>query len=219
MILNRHRVRIMRTERMARPREFDEGAVLDAAIQQFWLRGYEGTSVRELADEMGIATASLYNAFGDKRSLYRSSLNRYLEQTFRERICRLEGALPPNEAITAFFKEIIERSCTDKRRRGCMLVNSTLEQVPFDQDFQQIVATFLGDVESFFLRCVTAGQRHGTVTSSQTADDLARMLLGQLLGIRVLARVRPERNLLEGMMRPIFTLLFNSNHKAVNSTR
>ena len=52
---------------MARPREFDEAAVLDAAIDKFWLRGYEATSVRELADEMKIAGASLYNAFGDKR--------------------------------------------------------------------------------------------------------------------------------------------------------
>src|SRR5277367_1873350 len=55
---------------MARPREFDEAAVLDAAIEKFWQRGYEATSVRDLADEMNIAGASLYNAFGDKRSLY-----------------------------------------------------------------------------------------------------------------------------------------------------
>ena len=68
---------------MARPREFDEAAVLDAAIQQFWLRGYEATSVRDLADEMGIAGASLYNAFGSKRMLFERSLNRYLDQTFR----------------------------------------------------------------------------------------------------------------------------------------
>jgi TetR/AcrR family transcriptional repressor of nem operon len=192
---------------MARPREFDEAAVLDAAIQQFWLRGYEATSVRDLAEEMGIAGASLYNAFGDKRTLYRSSLNRYLEQTFRERIRRLERTLPPHDAITAFLREIIERSLTDKRRRGCMLVNSTLENIPEDRDFQQIVAMFLNDVESFFLRCAVAGQRDGTIAKSQSAEDLARLLLGLLLGIRVLARVRPDRELLEGMIRPVFALL------------
>jgi TetR/AcrR family transcriptional repressor of nem operon len=198
---------------MARPREFDEGAVLDAAVEQFWLRGYEATSVRDLADEMGIAGASLYNAFGDKRTLYRSALNRYLEQTFRERIRRLESSLPPHEAVTAFFGEIIERSVADKRRRGCMLVNSTLEHVPEDRDFQQIVATFLNDVESFFLRSVASGQREGTVTISQTAEDLSRMLLGQLLGMRVLARIRPDRSLLEGMLRPVFASLFTGNSR------
>lgn len=51
---------------MARPRNFDENAVLDAAMQRFWSRGYEVTSVRELADGMGLTSASLYNAFGDK---------------------------------------------------------------------------------------------------------------------------------------------------------
>ncbi|MBY0383275.1 MAG: TetR/AcrR family transcriptional regulator, partial [Xanthobacteraceae bacterium] len=144
---------------MARPREFDEATVLDAAIQQFWLRGYEATSVRDLADEMGIAGASLYNAFGDKRTLYERSLNRYLDQTFRERIGRLEHSLPPRDAIVAFLQEIIKRSLNDKQRLGCLLVNSALEAAPHDKEHQQIVATFLNEVESFFLRCVTSGQR------------------------------------------------------------
>ena len=55
---------------MARPREFNEGIALDAAIEWFWRRGYEATSVRELAAAMGISGPSLYNAFGDKRALF-----------------------------------------------------------------------------------------------------------------------------------------------------
>ena len=195
---------------MARPREFDEATVLDAAIQQFWLRGYEATSVRDLADEMGIAGASLYNAFGDKRTLYERSLNRYLDQTFRERIRRLELSLPPRDAIVAFLQEIIKRSLNDKQRLGCLLVNSALETTPHDREHQQIVATFLNEVESFFLRCVTSGQRDDTIPKAQTAEDLARLLLGVLLGIRVLARARPDRKLLEGLVRPVFALLDNA---------
>ena len=192
---------------MARPREFDEAAVLDAAVQQFWLRGYEATSVRNLADEMGIASASLYNAFGNKRMLFERSLNRYLDQTFRERIRRFEHGLPPRDAIVAFLQEIIERSLNDKQRLGCLLVNSALETAPHDRELQQIVATFLNEVESFFLRCVTSGQRDDTIPNAQTAEDLARLLLGVLLGIRVLARARPDRKLLEGLARPVFALL------------
>ena len=69
---------------MARPREFDEGAVLEAAVQCFWSRGYEGDSVRDVADSMGITGASIYNAFGDKRSLYRRALEHYLDHSVRE---------------------------------------------------------------------------------------------------------------------------------------
>ena len=196
---------------MARPREFDEAAVLDAAIERFWQRGYEATSVRDLADEMNIAGASLYNAFGDKRSLYERALNRYLDQTFRERIRRLEPSLPPREAIVAFLQEIIKRSLTDKQRRGCMLVNSAIESAPHDSKFLEIVATFLDEVESFFFRCISNGQRNGSITKAHSAEDLSKSLLGILLGIRVLARVRPERKLLEGLVRPVFGLLDNTS--------
>ncbi len=192
---------------MARPREFDEAAVLDAAIERFWLRGYEATSVRDLATDMNIAGASLYNAFGDKRGLYARALNRYLDQTFRERIRRIEHAMPPREAIEAFLHEIIKRSLNDKQRRGCMLVNSAIESAPYDPDFQDIVATFLNEVEDFFLRCVSKGQNDGSVARDHTAEDLSKSLLGVLLGVRVLARVRSDRKLLEGLVRPIFGLL------------
>lgn len=192
---------------MARPREFDEAAVLDAAIARFWQRGYEATSVRDLADEMNIAGASLYNAFGDKRTLYERALNRYLDQTFRERVRRLEPSLPPREAIAAFLQEIVKRSLSDEQRRGCMLVNSAIESAPHDDKFFDIVAVFLREVEEFFLRCVSNGQRDGSITKAHSAEDLSRSLLGVLLGVRVLARVRPERKLLEGLLRPIFGLL------------
>src|SRR5258705_11682370 len=195
---------------MARPREFDEAAVLDEVIQQFWRRGYEATSVRDLADEMGIAGASLYNAFGDKRTLYERSLNRYLDQTFRERIGRLEHSLPPRDAIVAFLQEIIKRSLNDRQRRGCLLVNSALESAPYDEELQRIMATFLSEVESFFLRCVTSGQRDDTIPKAQTAEDLARLLLNVLFGIRVLARARLDLKLLVCLGWPAFALLVNA---------
>jgi TetR/AcrR family transcriptional repressor of nem operon len=195
---------------MARPREFDEAAVLDAAIGRFWERGYEATSVRDLADEMNIAGASLYNAFGDKRTLYERALNRYLDQSFRERIRRLEPSLPPRDAVIAFLQEIVKRSLTDKQRRGCMLVNSAIESAPHDDKFFDIVAIFLDEVEQFFFRCVSRGQKDGTITKAHSAEDISKSLLSILLGIRVLARVKPERKLLEGLLRPIFGLLDDS---------
>ena len=64
---------------LARPREFDEGAVLDAAVPCFWKQGYEATLVRSWAARTGITAASLYNAFGDKRGLYQKALDHYVE--------------------------------------------------------------------------------------------------------------------------------------------
>jgi TetR/AcrR family transcriptional repressor of nem operon len=192
---------------MARPREFDEAAALDAAIECFWSRGYEATSVRDLAVAMGIAGPSLYNTFGDKRTLYRRALEHYVERGFCERVRRFESRLAPRAAIGAFFDEIIELSLADEQRKGCLIVNSALELAPHDPEFQAALTDVLCDMEAFFHRCVKAAQATGAINPRLPADDLARMLLGLVMGLRVLARSRPEPELLRGLVRPALALL------------
>jgi TetR/AcrR family transcriptional repressor of nem operon len=191
---------------MARPREFDETAVLEAAVRCFWANGYEATSIRDLASSMGITGASLYNAFGDKRSLYQRALNYYVDQSVGERIQRLEK-LPPRQAIAGFFSDIVERSLADRERKGCMLVNAALDVAPHDPHFRRAIAGVLAQIETFFRRCVEAGQKDKTITNSQSAENLGRHLLSVLIGVRVLARVLPERAILEGAIRPALALL------------
>jgi len=185
---------------MARPRTFDERLVLDAAMIRFWSRGYEMTSVRELAESMGMTSASMYNAFGDKLGLYRRALQHYLDVGVRERIFRLERS-EPREAIAAFLTEIVEKSLEDAEHRGCMLVNAALEVAPHDPEFRLVVADELRLIEAFFRRCVVRGHLSGDISRSIDAKDSARLFLGVLMGLRVLARARPERALLEGVAR------------------
>jgi len=191
---------------MARPREFDEEAVVDAAVQCFWAHGYEATSVRDLIEKTGITGASLYNAFGDKRALYQRALDHYVEDSVLDRIRRCE-ALAPREAIGAFFAEIVRRSLDDHQHKGCMLVNAALDVLPSDPDFQRILSAVLIRVEEFFLARIEAGQVDRMITRSLAAKTLARNLLGVLMGVRVLARVRPERALLEGVVSGALALL------------
>lgn len=192
---------------MARPKAFDEAAALDAAIQCFWSRGYEATSVRDLADAMAISGPSLYNAFGDKRLLYKKALEHYVQRGFCDRVRRFEATLAPRAAIAAFFDEIIELSLADEQRKGCFVVNAALEVAPHDPEFQAALRSVLCDMEAFFLRCIRAGQRDGTIDPAAPAEDLARMLLGVLMGLRVLARSRPEPELLRGLVRPALAML------------
>jgi TetR/AcrR family transcriptional repressor of nem operon len=192
---------------MARPREFDEVTALEAAIDCFWQRGYEATSVRDLADKMGISAPSLYNAYGHKHALFVQALERYLDHSTRARIKRLEDSLPPKQAIRHFIEEIIERSVNDRERRGCFLINSALEVAPHDRELSALIADRLAEIEAFFRRSIKAAQAEGVVPRDRIAKDLARLLLGVLLGIRVLARSKPERALLEGVARPALALL------------
>jgi TetR/AcrR family transcriptional regulator, transcriptional repressor for nem operon len=171
---------------------------LDAAVLCFWKQGYEATSVRDLVEHTGITAASLYNAFGDKRALYEKALDHYVEDSIADRIRRCRS-LPPLQAIEAFFNEIVKRSLDDPDRKGCMLVNAALDGTPNDPAFRKVVANALIGIEGFFQMCVSAGQAEGSIAPSLPADTLAQSLLGALMGIRVLARVRPERTLLEGV--------------------
>lgn len=193
--------------KMARPREFDEASALEAAIACFWNRGYEATSVRDLAENMGLSAPSLYNAYGDKHALFVQALEHYLDRSMRERIERLETSLPPKQAIRKFIGEIIDHSVSDRDRRGCFLVNSALEVAPHDKKLGGLIADRLAELEAFFARLIRRAQNEGTVPRKRAGKDLARLLLGVVLGVRVLARVRPERSLLESLTRPALALL------------
>jgi TetR/AcrR family transcriptional repressor of nem operon len=190
---------------MARPREFDEGVALDAAMQRFWADGFAGTSVRDLGDAMRLGQASVYNAFGDKRALFTQCLDRYLDANMRARIARVENSLPPRQAIETFLMEIVERSL--ESRLGCFLANAALEVAPRDPAIAEIVAARMEELEAFFRRCVIAGQSDASISPEADAADTARLLLTTVMGLRVLARGFPDRAVLEGAARAALSVL------------
>src|SRR5271169_2970144 len=198
---------------MTRPREFNEIAAVQSAMNCFWQRGYEATSMRDLAASMGMSAPSLYNAFGDKQRLFARALERYLDCNARDRVRRLESSLPPKEAIHRFFAEIIDHSINDRERKGCFLVNSALEVAPHHKELGAVIAKQFGEIEAFFKRCILSAQADGTTPHGVDATNTARLLLGALLGIRVLARSASDRSLLEGVVQPALALLESPRHK------
>ena len=192
---------------MARLREFDEDRALDAAVDCFWSRGYEATSVRDLAREMGIGGASLYNTFGGKRALFARVLERYANRSSRERIARLEAGHRPREAIRAFLAEVIDRSIKDRECKGCLLVNSALDVAPHDAELGRVVTGYLEEIRAFFRRNVEAASEAGETPPGTDAETLSIHLLGVLMGMRVLARTGARRRTLEAVVQPALDLL------------
>ena len=192
---------------MARPREFDEDTVLDAATQLFWNNGYEATSMRDLADCTGMTTPSLYNAFGDKRTIYRLVLDRYVRLALETCAAIFGGDDPPLRALERYFDALVEEALADRLRKGCFVVNTALEMASHHPDFRDVVTEVFGEIEKYVRDCVAAGQRDGSIPTSQPPADIARLALSTILGIRVLARANPDRELLTGVVRPLFVLL------------
>jgi TetR/AcrR family transcriptional regulator, transcriptional repressor for nem operon len=192
---------------MGRLKAFDVNDVLDRAVDCFWQHGYEATSVRDLADRMGIGGASLYNAYGDKRALFVTALARYADRSMRERIARLEKSGRPTEAIRAFLAEIIDRSLADPDRKGCLLVNSALDVAPHDAEIGRVIAGCFGELRAFFRRNLEAARAAQQVPRQTDLDELAGHLLGVVLGVRVLARTGANRAQLDAVARPALRLL------------
>jgi TetR/AcrR family transcriptional repressor of nem operon len=191
---------------MGRPRKFDEEMALDAATDCFWRFGFEGASTRMLTEHMGLTVASLYNAFGDKRSLYRRVLDRYASRALATCATTLEAG-EPLEAIGWFFDTLAGTAIDDAQRRGCLVVNAGLETAPHDPEFQAVVVAVFDGLESLFRSVIARGQASGSISTAQSREDLARLLLGAMLGIRVLARTNPDAGLLHGTARSVIAAL------------
>ncbi|NKN38806.1 TetR/AcrR family transcriptional regulator [Agrobacterium sp. a22-2] len=110
---------------MGRPREFDVDEALQTAMELFWRKGYEGTSLNDLTEGMGITKPSLYGYFGNKEELFRKALDRYE----RTKLCFLERALAEPKARAVAEKVLkgfadIQTDCSTPS--GCMAVSGAL---------------------------------------------------------------------------------------------
>lgn len=187
---------------MARPRSFDPPSALAAAMDQFWRRGYEATSVRDLASAMAITGASLYNAFGDKRSLFRHCLDAYLDAYPKRRIAELDTSDDPIRGISAFFDDLIEASLKD--RRGCLLVNSAMEVAPWDTELAGLVQKSLREIEDGFRRALE--RQSAGVHRSRDARAAARQMLSAVIAMRVLARAGEDAGRLRSIAKSAVAL-------------
>lgn len=192
---------------MARPRSFDETAAMDLVVRQFWARGFEATSVRDLEAATGLGMTSLYNAFGGKRALFRSALEHYSERRTGKCLRELERLPSPAERIRTFVARLIETALGDPDRMGCLVINTAIELGPHDPEIAAIVDGYLDEVEAFFRRNFEAAQKAGEADHSVSPADAARSFSALTFGLRVLARTRPDRETMEGAVRPLLALL------------
>jgi TetR/AcrR family transcriptional repressor of nem operon len=192
---------------MARQKEFNQTRVVEQAMHLFWEKGYEGTSIEELAQCTGLGRGSLYNAFGDKHTLYMEALTRY-QSIVRERFAILrEEGVPFREALDRFFRVNIDDALSHPAHRGCFMVNASLDIAPADQEIKSKVQLAFHEVEEAFYRLLIKAQASGELDWRSDPHQLARYLLNAHLGIRVLARVSDDRSPLEEIVSTTLSLL------------
>ena len=176
----------MATRPIGRPREFDHDAVLDAAVELFWCRGYRGTSTRDLEKALSLRPSSLYNAFGSKRGLFDAALDRYQEMTTRALLDPLERTESGLQAVGDFFVALAGWVARDDRG-GCMVVNLMAEDGGQTPEFTERSRAYRERVRQALRDCLVRAADAGEIDATDP-DGRADLLLGLVLGLNVAAR-------------------------------
>lgn len=185
---------------MSRPRRFDESEVVDRAMELFWTRGYEGTSVADLTAELGVHPGSLYRTFGDKHTLFLRALDRYRETQAKALAPALLAGGPVLPKIRAVLVGFVELAAEQERPRGCLAANSVGELLPGDKDVAACVAGVLSDVEDGFLQGLRLAARQGEIASDMDLSGWASALTTLVQGLQVVVKTGSDpRRLIQGV--------------------
>ncbi|MEV4257098.1 TetR family transcriptional regulator [Spirillospora sp. NPDC049652] len=171
---------------MARTKEFDPDTALRRALELFWERGYEGTSMADLVERTGVARASLYATFGGKHDLYVRALDLYgrSQPDIVEELSRPGPVLPGVRAL-------VERFAAESRGpslRGCMVVNAAVEMAGRDATAARQVEASWTHLETALTSALIRARAQGELSADRDPRALARFLLVLLQGMRVLGR-------------------------------
>ncbi|MET9296108.1 TetR family transcriptional regulator [Streptomyces sp. NPDC003077] len=192
---------------MARTKAFDPDAALQAALELFWLRGYEATSMADLVEHLGIARASIYATFGSKHELYLKSLERYSRLLDPALIDELSQPGPALPAVQGLVTRFAEEAAGDDLGRGCFITNTAAELAAHDQHAARRVEASWTVLETALTTALTRARAQGELPADRDPRALARMLLVLMQGLRVMGKSGHDPERLRDAARQALELL------------
>jgi len=111
---------------MVGTRQFDEDALLEAALRAFWQNGFVATSMIDVAEATGVQRGSLYNAYGDKEQLFLLAYERYSSR-FLDSVREALSNPDPTVALTTLFKQVVVNMSEGAPSRGCLTTKTAIE--------------------------------------------------------------------------------------------
>lgn len=181
---------------MARVREFDTDEVVAKAMEVFWWRGYEATSIQDLAEATGLGRGSLYAAFGSKHGLYEAALQRYVRQTTDATRRSLMRQVPVKEILRDLLLGRVDDTLAEPGRPGCLLVMAITERVPHDESANRIVGDAITALQDSFCATLYLARSMGELPADADVPALSDFLVTLIQGLRVVGAVRPDRAML-----------------------
>ncbi len=192
---------------MARTKDFDEAEVLQKAMRLFWSKGYNGTSMQDLVEGLGISRSSLYDTFGDKHQLYLKALETY-QQNYGTQLCALTTKADSAKiAVKQLLQLVVDDLLGDKQRKGCFMVNAGIEMANHDSDVNQLLCTSEQQLEQAFLKVIQRGQANGEINPAKDALALGRFLNNTVKGLQVSVKSTLDRAFFDDIIKTALMVL------------
>ena len=184
-----------------RPRTFDPDTALDTALSLFWERGYEGTSLNDLAQAMGIASASIYACFGSKDELFRKVMARYGATSGEPPRRALREQPTARAAIHAMLRATADQITGPDTPHYCMLILAAPTGAVENHAVREFLADRRRDMLSTIRERLARGVTDGDITAPPgSLDALARYYTTVVQGLSVQARDGATRAELEAVV-------------------
>ena len=180
-------------------KKFDPDVALEKAMEVFWAKGYEAASLSELMANMGISKKSLYDTFGNKRSLFLKALEHYSRTVLSDVNRRLstDGSPLQNiENLLKDFRDMHSQPCS----KGCMLGTNIADFDTDDAEIAAVLRGYLKQVESILSRTLRQAQEAGEISEAIAPRDMARFLLVLHQGMALVGRVLDDSALLDSVV-------------------
>jgi AcrR family transcriptional regulator len=181
-----------------RPREFDLDEALERALELFWRKGYEGTSLSDLTSTLGITRASLYAAFGNKEGLFRRVMDRYETKAGGYRLAA-DKAPSAFEAVQRLLTGPVDLHGNKNNPPGCLGVQGALACGLESQAVRNDLASRRRRGEVAIRKRLQRAANEGELAGDSDPADLARYLSALIYGMAVLAAGGAERKELQGV--------------------
>jgi TetR/AcrR family transcriptional repressor of nem operon len=190
---------------VSRPRQFDPDEVLDRSMQEFWEHGYRDTSVDDLVEATGVRPGSLYNHFhGGKRELFLGSLERYSKLVVPAKLGALERAGASVAELRGYFDGLVNDLMSPEGRKGCLMVNSTVELAADDSEVALVVRGHMARLERGAVRALRNAKRRGEIPGRIDPRSKATQLMATGMGLMVVGKTDPGREVLETIVNAAF---------------
>jgi len=158
-------------------------------MRAFWTKGYEATSLADLMSATGLHKGSLYQAFGDKHTLFVLALKRYLDDMRRQKNEIVEAAETPFTGIRKVMHCMLDIADADSVcPRGCLAINSLVELAPHDEQVQQVLGNHLKGMRSSLEEAIGAAQSSGEISTKHSPELFAALLITFMDGLAVMLK-------------------------------